>query len=140
MEHCNTTPLAQIDEHLMVLCIITLSPHSLAHITTDSNRTVISCKLAMHLWDAAFNFHHNYPLYMRSPPVHAMLSMLKNVVITCWSQFEYLFALQVNQDALTPSLDIESIQVDQVDKVPQAIAIIDIAEKLDLQGLWFQAH
>ena len=94
----------------------------------------------MHLWDAAFNFHHNYPLYMRSPPVHAMLSTLKNVVIICWPQFKYLFAVQVNHNAPAPGLDVESMQVDQVDKVPQAIAIIDMAEKLDLQGLWFQAH
>ena len=53
VEHCNTTLLGQMDEHSMVLHIITLRPHSLAHMTTDSNRTVVSCKLTMHLWDAA---------------------------------------------------------------------------------------
>ena len=82
----------------------------------------------MYLWDAAFDFQHNYPSYMRSPSVYAMVSMLRNVVITCWPQFKYSFSLQVNQDAPPPGL---GVQDDEVDKVSQAITIVDMTDKLD---------
>ena len=98
---------------------------------TDSNRTIIARKLSVHLWDATFNLHHNYPSYMKLPLVHTMFEALKDVVATCWPNFTCSFNLDVNENAPLPGLDVDAMNVNESEKVSHAIAITKKADDLN---------
>ena len=129
--HCQSGLLSAIPEYAKVLKIVALGPHSLAHMATDSNRTIIARKLSVHLWDAAFDLYHNYPSYMKSPPVHTMFEALRDVIATCWPNFTYSFDLDINEDAPSPGLDVDAMNVDESEKVSHAIAITKKADDLN---------
>ena len=118
-----------IDEYPILLKIMAFSSHNLVHLTEDSNRTVISRKLATFLWNAAFNLFHNCPTYVKSKPVLDMFSALRDSIHVFWKSFDYNFSLGVNSGAPSPVLNLDAMLVDR-DEVGQAIAIEKMKEEL----------
>ena len=129
VKDCKSSLLMFIDEYPILLKIMAFSSHNLVHLTEDSNRTVISRKLATFLWNAAFNLFHNYPTYVKSKPVLDMFSALRDSIHAFWKSFDYNFSLGVNSGAPSPVLNLNAMLVDR-DEVGQAIAIEKMKDEL----------
>ena len=129
VKDCKSSLLMFINEYPILLKIMAFSSHNLAHLTEDSNRTVISRKLATFLWYAAFDLFHNYPTYVKSKPVLDMFSALRDSIHVFWKSFDYNFSLGVNSGAPSPVLNLDAMLVDR-DEVGQAIAIEKMKEEL----------